>query len=99
VRDYSAIRGSACPEDEQYQRQEGESDLDVLPVDLLGKDKKIRELVFHFSPLGMGLSSNDTPGQASRVASNQAGWMRRSQEQDVDGVNGAARTIPRTAWY
>jgi hypothetical protein len=77
VRIESAILRSAGAYNKQDQRQKRKSNLDVLAVDLLGKDEKLCDLGFHKTPLSIGICSNDTPGQASKVASKQAGIINK----------------------
>jgi hypothetical protein len=74
VRNNSAIRRGAGAEDEQDQGEQGESDLDVIAVNF---GCKREDLVFHLTPLSIGISLtigislNVTVGQASKEASKQ----------------------------
>jgi hypothetical protein len=51
VRIDPSIRRSAGAQDEQDQCQERKSNLDVLAIDLLGKDEQLCDLGFHLTPL------------------------------------------------
>ena len=53
-------------------------DLDVLAIDRLGKDVKACNLVFHWTPLSLGLEAKNTPGLAPKEASKQTGKIKNN---------------------
>jgi hypothetical protein len=74
VRNPPAVRRSAGTEDEQDEGKQGKGDLDVIAVDL---GCKREYLVFHLTPLSIGISLNVTVGQASKEASKKNPIIRK----------------------
>jgi len=98
VGEVPAIRRSASAQNKQDQSEKDKSNLDVLAIDLLRKDKKFAELVFHWAPLSIRMWLNLTPGQAPKEASKQTGIIKKNSPNGAIVLrSNAVQAIKR--WY